>query len=373
MTHINILNNLLTIPSFDLDDTIIQDILYLQKFKTSGLRGSSPPRLFYVIRELFEIVETVGSARIEGNNTTVIDYIESGNSESDREEIKEIVNIQEAQAFIRDHFKEGKLSKKLICELHTLIVKDLKREGARVTGDYRSTNVRVGNHEAPNHILINELMEKLIDFINTDNQRQYDIIKIAIFHHAFLYIHPFDNGNGRLVRLLTYALLIQFGFHIELIFNPSAVFYMDREKYANNLSNADLGDNREWVLYFSSGLCQQFRTVETLANYETLFQTVIVPSIKMAIADGVLTNEEAELVLSVLDGTNKVDIEAFKLGDINPGKMNDRKKGQLLKDLREKEIVIPLRENGREYRLTMRHFRKQLFKKLRELNLVELD
>ena len=40
----------------------------------------------------------------------------------------------------------------------------------------------------------------------------FDLIKVAIAHHRFVWIHPFGNGNGRVVRLLTYALLIKYGF-----------------------------------------------------------------------------------------------------------------------------------------------------------------
>jgi Fic family protein len=40
---------------------------------------------------------------------------------------------------------------------------------------------------------VNELMEKLIIFINSDVGPKYDLLKISIFHHHFAWIHPFDN------------------------------------------------------------------------------------------------------------------------------------------------------------------------------------
>ena len=55
-------------------------------------------------------------------------------------------------------------------------------------------------------------MQELVAFINENHPPKYDLIKVALAHHRFGWIHPFGNGNGRVVRLLTYALLIKYGF-----------------------------------------------------------------------------------------------------------------------------------------------------------------
>ena len=62
-------------------------------------------------------------------------------------------------------------------------------------------------------------------FINQDGADKYDLLKTAIAHHRFTWIHPFGNGNGRVVRLLTYALMIKYGFNVKngKIINPTAV------------------------------------------------------------------------------------------------------------------------------------------------------
>ena len=56
------------------------------------------------------------------------------------------------------------------------------------------------------------MMQELIDFVNKEDTPKYDLLKIAIAHHRFVWIHPFENGNGRVVRLFTYALLLKFVF-----------------------------------------------------------------------------------------------------------------------------------------------------------------
>lgn len=118
--HKTTLNSLLSIPEFSFSDDIIHSILYLNKFREHGLTGSTPARLFHVVKQLFEIIETVGSSRIEGNNTTVIDYIKNGKRHKESENYKEISNILSAQNYIVEHFKGEKISKRLICEVHAL-------------------------------------------------------------------------------------------------------------------------------------------------------------------------------------------------------------------------------------------------------------
>jgi Fic family protein len=76
-------------------------------------------------------------------------------------------------------------------------------------------------------------MDELFDFLRTEHDSKYDLIKIALAHHRFAWIHPFHNGNGRVVRLFTYALLIERGFNVRQgrVLNPSAVFCMNRDRY----------------------------------------------------------------------------------------------------------------------------------------------
>lgn len=57
--------------------------------------------------------------------------------------------------------------------------------------------------------LVPELMHELVEFINRDDKSQYDLIKVALVHHRFGWIHPFGNGNGRTVRLLILCIVIK--------------------------------------------------------------------------------------------------------------------------------------------------------------------
>ncbi|USN56155.1 MAG: Fic family protein [Candidatus Peribacteria bacterium] len=59
-------------------------------------------------------------------------------------------------------------------------------------------NVSVSDHIPPDHIILNDYFEEFIRFINAEHELQNQLLMVAIAHHRFAYIHPFDNGNGRM-------------------------------------------------------------------------------------------------------------------------------------------------------------------------------
>lgn len=124
--------------------------------------------------------------------------------------------------------------------------------------------------------LVPELMHELVEFINRDDKSQYDLIKVALVHHRFGWIHPFGNGNGRTVRLLTYALLLKYGFNVGdygRLINPTAIFCCDRDKYYEMLTKADSGTEKgiyEWCLYVLKGLLHERKKLDILLRYDSV-------------------------------------------------------------------------------------------------------
>jgi len=87
-------------------------------------------------------------------------------------------------------------------------------------------------------------MHELMDWY--EEVGRYDISPIiiaALFHHKFVEIHPFDDGNGRLSRILMNLILMQSGYP------PVVVKTDDRKNYYSLLSRADVGDTWTFVEY----------------------------------------------------------------------------------------------------------------------------
>ena len=82
-------------------------IMELEKLRYKDLSGMTNPLIFNQIRQIFHMLESVGSSRIEGNNTTIMDYVENTKIETGRqawhEQIKEIRNIEVAMAYIEEN------------------------------------------------------------------------------------------------------------------------------------------------------------------------------------------------------------------------------------------------------------------------------
>ena len=292
-------------PAFNssLTDLIIE-LDYLRK-KTPG--GSTHPKVFFQLKHIFHTLESIGSARIEGNNTTIAEYIETKLQANKivPSGILEIQNIEKAMAFVEDNVKDYPLNRAFISEMHRMIVEGLlpppDGEGDKTPGDYRQINLRIAKseHLPPDWISVESLMSELIDFISRKDSPKYDLLKAAIAHHRFVWIHPFGNGNGRTVRLFTYAMLVKTGFNVNVgrIINPTAVFCSNRNNYYDYLSQADKGTDTgilTWSEYVLKGLKEEIEKIDKLSEYSYLKKEILIPAINHSIERKYITENEGK-------------------------------------------------------------------------------
>ncbi|VTQ88363.1 filamentation induced by cAMP protein Fic [Pseudomonas synxantha] len=90
-------------PSFD--SGLVDVLSELEHLRRLQLGGDTPPAVFFQLKALFHTLESLGSARIEGNHTTLADYIESkveGAAEAS-DPLREIANIEKAHGLRRKH------------------------------------------------------------------------------------------------------------------------------------------------------------------------------------------------------------------------------------------------------------------------------
>ena len=86
--------------------------------------------------------------------------------------------------------------------------KILMGEVLTTAGSFRTSNVRVGTHIAPQSIFVPELMQQLFQWLTKSDEHL--LLKSAIFHYEFEFIHPFSDGNGRVGRLWQSVILYHF-------------------------------------------------------------------------------------------------------------------------------------------------------------------
>lgn len=351
-------------PKFSspLTDLII-DLDYLRKKR---LGGSTHPVVFFQLKRIFHTLESVGSARIEGNNTTVAEYIETklNGDATITEPVREINNMEVALERIDAGWKDHPINRDLLCELHKLAVDQLSPppygEGDRTPGVYRDkpVSVRGAQFRPPRPEDVQWYMDDLYEFLNKKEDRKYDLLKIALAHHRFVWVHPFFNGNGRTGRLFTYVLLTKSGFNVNEghILNPAAVFCGNRKEYYRQLALADTGSDEgilSWCEYALSGLKNEIEKIDRLLDYEYLCKEILLPALKISLERGIITATESHILHKAVE---KQAIKAGDLKDIFKGKLPQEISRQLA-NLKKKEMLMPepgMPDQGSKRRYYMR-------------------
>lgn len=335
---------------------VLTDLEHLRRLE---IQASTPKSVFQQLKRVFHLLESLASARIEGNHTTLADYVDSkviapppgGGSEG----IKEIANIEQAMEHLEAVLAPGEaVSEHLIRSLHAMTVDGLVREGDRTPGAYRTGSVAIAKseHAPPDALHVSTYMEELVAFVNRSDPPKYDLMKVALAHHRFAWIHPFGNGNGRVVRLVTYALLIKYGFRVSAddgrLLNPAAVFCADREKYYSMLGVADTGTDEgleQWCTYVLTGVRDELRKVDRLADYRNLTTEILMPALLHARERRLVTpEEEAVLALTIKTGV----VKAGDLATAMPGLTLPQRTYQIRK-LVESGMLQPIHPTARQY------------------------
>ncbi len=348
----------------DFDSPLTDLIINLDYLRKKRLGGSTLPGIFFQLKEIFQWLESISSARIEGNHTTIAEFIETKiaqhKSETKDEKIVEIRNIENAMDFIDQNVTKSKIDKSFLSELHKKVVSGLspKLEGDATPGQYRKKNIKISGakHVPPDHTQVGDYMDELFKFINKEMPPKYDLLKIALAHHRFVWIHPFSNGNGRTVRLLTYGQLIKCKFNVKpgRIINPAAVFCNNRKKYYTLLSKADNGTRvclLEWSQYVLKGLEQEIKKIDRLLDYKYLSRNILVPAIEFSLDRETITPAEAGILKVAVQ---KQLFQAHDLRDIFPGKTSLYLSRQISR-LKKKGMIFPISQKGRKYLINFRN------------------
>jgi Fic family protein len=151
----------------------------------------------------------------------------------DVREVYEAKNLARVVEYIRNKNKEDDISPDLILLLHQMLIGGIDDT---IAGRFRKTNeyVRVGTHIAPAPEHIESMLEQVVLDYGSDHQTFFSD-KIAKFHLEFEHIHPFNDGNGRIGRVLINYQLLRLGFPPVIIRNKEkGDYYAAFQDYHDN-------------------------------------------------------------------------------------------------------------------------------------------
>lgn len=344
-------------PSFS--SPLLDVLTDLEHLRRLEIKPTTPAPVFSQLKQVFHLLESLASARIEGNHTTLADYVEARVNAADgrADAIQEIANIEHAMDAVEGSVSPGMpLGEHLLRGLHAMTVDSLVREGDRTPGAYRITPVRIAqaDHTPPDALHVPGYMEELVAFVNRDDPKKYDLMKVALAHHRFAWIHPFGNGNGRVVRLFTYALLIKYGFRVSgddgRLLNPAAVFCADRERYYAMLALADTGTEaalEAWCTYVLTGIRDELNKLDRLADYGTLTSDILLPALAHARERQLITAPEEAVLTAAVRGRI---VKSADLADALPGMTGPQRTYQIRK-LVGSGMLQPIHAEARQYTL----------------------
>lgn len=342
------------------DSNLASIIVKLEKLRVKKLGGPVPPYIFFQLKEIFHWLESLGSTRIEGNRTTLAEFvekiIEKVPKDTAEEQIREIFNIDRAIEFIEKNIHVGsRITRAHISEIHKIIVDGLtpppRGEGSRYPGQLRPIDVTIqkSNLILPDITKVPEYFDELLDFVNTDVDDKNDLLVTALAHHRITWVHPFDNGNGRMVRMFTYAMLIKQGFQVQTgrILNPTAIFCMDRDKYNEMLSRADAGEEEkvlEWCEYVLTGLKEEIEKIDYLLDRKYIIEKILSPALAFALDRKQITPREYGILQFVM----KTEYMTLRSSDLNVvlGKESPMQRSRIIKKLKNKRMLWPVKKES---------------------------
>jgi len=195
----------------------------------------------------------------------------------------EITGHNEAIIWILEIVKgETVLTEAFIRQLHTLLLKESSYKEAK-TADGKPTRrlIEVGKYKTqPNHVITvtgetfyfatpeetPAKMHDLIEWFRKEKDRAdvNPIILAALFHYRFIRIHPFDDGNGRVARILMNFILMQFGYP------PVIIKTEDKENYYAVLRLADADELEPFIEYIAENLVRSLEIMIKGAKGESI-------------------------------------------------------------------------------------------------------
>lgn len=191
--------------------------------------------------------EAFYSSVIEGAHTTkkrTKELVEKGLEPENKDE-KMVLNNYKALIFILENLYRD-INEEFIIKIYQIVTDgtvDEEDTGYRKNQNYvRSLDEVI--YEPPEFKEVPKMMNELITFINDDSDEiLHPLVKALVLHFYFVYIHPFNDGNGRTARALTYMYLLKNGYHFFKFFSISSILKEFRGNYYKAIKNVEDYDN----------------------------------------------------------------------------------------------------------------------------------
>jgi len=324
-------------PPLSISPEILRTVARIDEFKGAwkAFQNIAPAKL-NLLRKVATIESVGSSARIEGVRLTddEVACLLSGiglRQFRSRDE-QEVAGYAEAMNLVFESYRDIPITENHIKQLHQILLKHSTKD-ARHRGEYKklSNNVEAFDADGKSIGIVFETaspfdtplkMRELVEWFNREVTagNQHSLILIAIFVVHVLAIHPFQDGNGRLSRILTTLCLLRAGYLYVPYSSLERIIEENKDRYYLALrraqatlytNNSRLGD---WLAFFLQSMKAQVDVLtrkldreEKLLSIPKLSQDILVT----AQEQGRVTVQEFQRLTGVNRNTIKAHLKAL--------------------------------------------------------------
>lgn len=325
-------------PVFELTHEMLMLIAAIDEFKGEwrALGGFGPETLRSLRR--IATIESIGSStRIEGaklSDGEVEKLIGNLGKESfqsrDEQEVAGYAYVMET---IQTTWQDLRISQSILLQLHRDLLRYSKKD-ERHRGEWKSLDNHVAAFDADGKQIgivfetaspfeTPMLMEKLLGWHTKEESDPilHPLLRIAVFNVIFLAIHPFQDGNGRLSRVLTNLMLLRAGYAYASYTSLESVIEHNKEAYylalrRTQTSFREAADWEPWILFFLRALKSQIgRLRDRLAEPTATVAAPGIPDDLSPLAGQLLRLFEARETLSVAEAAEALGANRHTLKD----------------------------------------------------------
>ncbi len=312
---------------------IVNLMTEIDEFKGAWLAlGNIAPDKLLQLKKVATIESIASSTRIEGGLLTD-QQVEKliGNLAIQKFETRdeqEVAGYADLMALVFDNFNDIPLTENFIQQLHSYLMKYSEKDQWH-KGTYK---------KFPNHVVANDAfgqvigvvfettspletpikMQELVDWTveNLEKRDWHPLLVTGFFVVSFLAIHPFQDGNGRLSRVLTTFLLLKAGYHYVAYSSMEAVIEKEKPEYYRSLRLTQTTLNQKepnwepWLMFFLKSLKRQKDNLEIKIKQERMLLTQL-PDMSQAIVD--LLRSRGKITMGELEKITKYNRNTLRL------------------------------------------------------------
>ncbi len=328
--------------SIHITPEILALIAQIDEFKGAWRAlGSLAPERLLALQRVATIESVASSTRIEGSklSNAQVDALLSNikiKKFTTRDE-QEVAGYAEVMELLFASWEHIPFNESHIQQLHRdLLIYSEKDTYHR--GRYKTISNSVGafNEKGEQVAIVFEtatpfdtprLMQELIDWVRyaKDNKTHHPLLIVAIFVVVFLEIHPFEDGNGRLSRILTTLLMMQLGYNYVLYSSLESIIEQNKAGYylALRKTQTAIRTNspnwQPWLVFFLSSLCSQVKRLSEKVESEKLF-TQHLPKLSAELM--ALAREQGRITTQLAEqrtGANRATIRSHLIKMVKDG------------------------------------------------------